>query len=82
MLMLPPLCSLQHKKSKQRLFCSVTTSISGNPACATNNGGCSDFCFPTPSYRSCGCPYFSNLLLDEKTCDNSKQSFPLIPFSL
>ncbi|XP_061184434.1 low-density lipoprotein receptor-related protein 4-like [Saccostrea echinata] len=46
-----------------------------NPICSKKNGGCSTFCFPTPSGRACGCQDNVNLLSDQKTCEGGSHHF-------
>ena len=41
-----------------------------NLVCSQNNGGCSHFCFPTTTGRSCGCETDISLLNDGRTCEN------------
>ncbi|XP_061183615.1 low-density lipoprotein receptor-related protein 2-like [Saccostrea echinata] len=43
-------------------------SVDVSRICSKNNGGCSTFCFPTPTGRTCGCQDNVNLQADQKTC--------------
>ncbi|XP_062608926.1 low-density lipoprotein receptor-related protein 4-like, partial [Saccostrea cucullata] len=43
-------------------------SVDVNRICSKNNGGCSTFCFPTPTGRTCGCQDYVDLEADQKTC--------------
>ncbi|XP_052818471.1 low-density lipoprotein receptor-related protein 2-like [Mya arenaria] len=48
-----------------------TATLPKSSACAEDNGGCSDFCFPAPGgQRTCGCNWYTSLLADGKTCEN------------
>lgn len=41
-----------------------------NTGCASNNGGCSHFCFPKVGGHTCGCSLNVDLLSDGKTCED------------
>nr|XP_022323721.1 low-density lipoprotein receptor-related protein 1B-like [Crassostrea virginica] len=42
-----------------------------NTACLHNNGGCTTFCLPTPTSRTCACEEGVALLADGQTCEIS-----------
>ena len=64
-----------HLVTESVLMGSILFCFPEHALCSNANGGCSDFCLPNEAGgRTCACEEYTELLVDEKTCESRKYS--------
>ena len=62
-----------HLVTESVLMGSILFRFPEHALCSNDNGGCSDFCLPNEAGgRTCACEEYTELLVDEKTCESRK----------